>query len=100
MLAADRWDNTCRDKQVVVFTDSIVTKVVVNKDKCCNSLVVEYLHRLFWLPLMSFFSIRAVHLPGSVIDIPESSSRLQEEGQVLQLVFLLQHWFHDDFSVQ
>ena len=94
VLAVNKWAHLWRDKEIVILTDSTVAKAILNKGSCRNKLVMEELRQLFWLSVNYNFTIRAIHIPGCINEIPDSISRLHQTGQVLRLVSILSLWFH------
>jgi len=92
--AVECWAPNWINCDVLVCTDSSVTKAVINKGTCRNELVMDNLRKLFWLTVQYNFRLRAVHIPGSINSLADSISRLHEPGQVLQLHSLLKNWFH------
>ena len=92
--AAERWASTWANGDVVVCTDSMVAKAIINKGTCKNEFIMDRLRKLFWLSVKYNFRIRAVHIPGAINQLADSISRLHEPGQVLHLFSLLKNWFH------
>ena len=75
-----------------------MTKAIINRGTCKNPFVMKYLRRLFWLMVKFNFKLHAVYIPGELNSIPDSISRLHEQGQWTRLCILLKHWFHGDFN--
>ena len=94
-LAAKHWAGAWRDSDVLVGTDSTVTKAVINKGTCKNKYVMAALRELFWLSVHYNFRIRAIHIPGVINQMADAISRLHEPGQILYLRSLLKQWHHN-----
>ena len=92
LLAAERWAPLWQGADITVITDSVVAKAVINKGTCKNPLVMESLRNLFWLQVKYNFRLKAIHIPGSLNDLPDAISRLHEPGQILRLKSLLDNW--------
>jgi len=92
--SVDRWAPQWCNSDVVVHTDSSVTKAIVNRGRSKSPLINCMLRRLFWLSVKYNFSIRAIHIPGTVNVIPDTISRLHEPVKYEKLVLLLSRWFH------
>ena len=95
VCAAKRWAGLWRNCDVVVCTDSTVTKAVINKGTCRNEVVMTALRELFWLTVEYNFRLHAIHIPGSLNQLADAISRLHEPGQILQLHSLLRYWHHN-----
>ena len=68
-------------KDVLIVTDSTVAKAVLNKGRSRSCFVNDLLRELFWLTESFGIRIRAVHCPGALNQLPDSISRLHENGQ-------------------
>lgn len=94
ILGVARFAVQYRNCDIVVVTDSTVAKGIINKGRCKSPYVMNWLREMFWL--MTVFNVRvhAIHIPGSLNQIPDAISRLHEPGQVLRLHSLLKSWYH------
>ena len=98
VLATKHWAHCWSNCDVTVITDSVVAKAVINKGTCHNKFVMEQLRQLFWLSVQYNFKLHAIHMPGVLNQLPDSISRLHEQGQVLRLHPLLKNWHHCAFQ--
>ncbi|CAG2223258.1 unnamed protein product [Mytilus edulis] len=71
------WTN----KRVVVSTENLTTKCIINK----NKTLMTHLRELFWLSATHNFEIRATFFSGCNNVIAEAASRLHEPGQLSRL---------------
>lgn len=94
----ERWAPFWRDSNVVVHTDSTVTKAILNRGRSKHSFVNRLLRRMFWLSVKYNFSVRAIHVPGLINTFPDTVSRLHEKGKCELLVSLLANWSHSPVS--
>lgn len=100
VIATKRWCRQWTNCDIVVCTDSVVTKAIINKGTCKNNLVMGHLRHLFWLSVKHNFRLRAIHVPGAINFIADSVSRLHEKGQYLHLLSLLRNWYHNNEPIQ
>ena len=89
-----RWAKYWRDSDVIVHTDSTVTKAILNKGRSRHPYINKLLRQMFWLCAKYNFSVRAIHVPGLLNTIPDTISRLHEKGKCKQLAMLLANWWH------
>lgn len=94
VYAAHRWAEFWSDSTVLVCTDNVVTKAVINKGTCKNSSVMQGLRGLFWLSVKFNFKLRAIHIPGVFNSLADAISRLHSRGQVVRVCNLLCSWHH------
>lgn len=85
LLAARRWCHLWAHSRVIIHTDSMVAKAILNKGTTRNTAVMPVLRQLFWLAATYNFDLTAVYLPGKLNDRADAISRLQEPGQLLRL---------------
>lgn len=85
ILAIFRWHRKLQDKQVIIHTDNITAKSIVNKGTCKSAYVMNLLRQLFWLQAVFNFSIKAVYIPGKYNVLADCISRLHEKGQLSKL---------------
>lgn len=78
-----------------------VAKAIINKGTCRNRVVMSALRDLFWCQTTHNFRLKAIHMPGSLNQIPDAISRLHEWGQIQRLYSLLCNWHceHFDFNL-
>ncbi len=89
LVAARRWAPLWSNSPVVLHTDSMSAKGVINKGSCRNPVVMKAIRELFWLSASFNFTIRAVFVPGKLNDIPDAISRIHQRGQIHRLFRLL-----------
>jgi hypothetical protein len=94
IYAARRWGHLWSNSKVLVCTDNVVTKAVINKGTCKNALIMHALRGLFWLSVRFNFKLHAVHIPGVFNQLPDAISRLHSRGQGARLRSLLCNWYH------
>ena len=92
--AVARWAPLWAGRTVVVHTDSTVTKAILTKGRSKNAFIIDVLRAVCWRSVTSDFELRAIHVPGSLIGIPDAISRLHETGQSERLARLLSYWHH------
>ena len=56
--------------------------------------LTDVLRAVCWRSVTFDFELRAIHVPGSLIGIPDAISRLHETGQPERLARLLSYWHH------
>ena len=83
-----------------MVTDSTVAKAIINKGHCKNGYVMHHLRQMFWTLVTNNIRVRAIHVPGSLNNIPDAISRLTETGQWLMLRSLLRLWHHGHVLLQ
>jgi hypothetical protein len=96
IMAVHRWAPKWRNSDVVVLTDNVVAKAVINRGHCKSGLVMSFLRQLFWLMVQYNFKLHAVYIPGKLNNLPDAISRLHEPGQASRLTTLLGNWGHSD----
>ena len=79
--AVARWAPLWAGRTVVVHTDSGVTKAILNKGRSKNAFINDVLRAVCWRSVTFDFELRAIHVPGSLIGVPDAISRLRETGQ-------------------
>lgn len=94
ILAVKQWAGQLQNCDVSIITDSTVAKAIINKGRCKNSYVMNWLRHMFWIMVTNNIRVRAIHIPGCMNQIPDAVSRLHENGQVLRLQSLLKLWYH------
>lgn len=92
--AFDKWAHLWVGKRVIIHTDSVVTKCVLNKGWCKNSYVNRLLRVLAFRCARLHISLKAIHIPGVLNVIPDTISRLHEENKVKLLWDLMSKWHH------
>ncbi len=95
LLAFERWAPVWQNKEVTVLTDSMVAKAVLNRGSCRNARVMDKLRDIFWLSVIYNFKLRAIHIPGKLMCLPDAISRIHETGQIPYIVSLLRQWHRD-----
>ena len=93
VLAVGRWAPLWRGERVIVHTDSIVTKCIINKGRSRNAYINCLLRKMAWDCAKLNCNISAVHVAGKVNLMADTISRLHE-GKISQLVQLLSFYHH------
>ena len=78
VLSVIRWGHLWTNKSVVVFTDNMTTKCIINKGSSRNKILMTRLRELFWLSAIHNFDIKAKFISGRNNVIADSASRLHE----------------------
>jgi hypothetical protein len=99
IIGIKHWAECYQGCDITIVTDSTVAKAILNKSRCKSSYMMGWLRNMFWIMMKFNLRVRAIHLPGSLNQIPDSVSRLHEKGQVLRLHSLLKHWYHGSMYV-
>jgi len=94
----ERWAPFWQNSNVIVHTDSTVTKAILNRGRSRLPIVNRLLRRMFWLSVRYNFNVRAIHVPGLINTLPDTVSRLHEKGKCERLVGLLANWSHSPVS--
>lgn len=76
VLAARRWAALWKDRVVIFYTDSMVTKGMLQKGKCRDPVVRSLLKELYMQAVVYNFHIESVHVPGVDNVLADSISRL------------------------
>ena len=76
VLAAERWAPQWVNRHVIIHSDSQAAVTIINKGSTCNSLIMGYLRRLFWLSAIFNFRITARYIKGCDNAIADAISRL------------------------
>ncbi|CAG2224869.1 unnamed protein product [Mytilus edulis] len=99
VLSAMRWGHLWTNKRVVVSTDNMTTKCIINKGSSRNKTLMTQLRELFWLSAIHNFDIRAKFISGRNNVIADAASRLHEPGQLSRLYDkLVSHLFYIPFT--
>lgn len=93
-----RWARFYRDSSVIIHTDSMTTKAILNRGRSRHPYINKLLRQMFWLCAKYNFSVRAIHVPGLLNTIPDTVSRLHEKGKCDLLALLLANWSHSAMS--
>ena len=79
LLALERWAPMLQNKHVIIYTDNVTAKSVINKGTSPSDWLMAYLIRAsFWTQAKYNFSVKAVYLPGRCNLRADSISRLHE----------------------
>ena len=76
VLAAERWAPQWVNRHVIIHSDSQAAVAIINKGSTCNSLIMGYLRRPFWLSAIFNFRITARYIKGCDNAIADAISRL------------------------
>ena len=99
ILSAQRWGHMWANKTVIVSTDNMTTKCVINKGSSKNKQLMILLRKLFWLSAAHNFDIKAKFISGKNNYIADSASRLHEPGQLSKLYDILSSYQLMKFTV-
>lgn len=91
LLAARRWGHLWANSRVIIHTDNMVAKAILNKGTTRNKAVMHVLRQLFWLAVSHNFDLTATYIPGKVNDRADAISRLHQPGQLLRLDSFYSH---------
>ncbi|CAG2223080.1 unnamed protein product [Mytilus edulis] len=89
VLSVLRWGHLWQNKTVIVLTDNMTTKCILNKGSTKNNVLMSLLRDLFWLSARYNFDIKGKFLSGRCNIIADAASRLHEEGQLSRLYDIL-----------
>lgn len=81
-----RWAPLLQDSLVVIETDNVYTKAVINKGACRNEFLMGHLRNLGWLSAMYNFKLHCKHVSGICNYLADSLSRVNDRGHML-------YWF-------
>lgn len=98
VLSVLRWGHLWQNKTVIVLTDNMTTKCILNKGSTKNNVLMSLLRDLFWLSAMYNFDIKGKFLSGRCNIIADAASRLHEEGQLSRLYDILTSYSYIPFS--
>lgn len=91
--AVARWAPCFRDGNLVIHTDSTVTKAIINKGHSPNKFVNCLLRKMAWECARLNCNVRAVHVAGAVNIMADTISRLHEK-KIDLLLCLLERYHH------
>ncbi|CAG2233179.1 unnamed protein product [Mytilus edulis] len=98
VLSVLRWGHLWQNKTVIVLTDNMTTKCILNKGSTKNNVLMSLLRDLFWLSARYNFDIKGKFLSGRCNIIADAASRLHEEGQLSRLYDILTSYSYISFS--
>ena len=84
--AVYKWAHKFRNKHIIIYTDSMTTRAILNKGAARESFIMYHLRNVFWLSVLYDFTIECKHIAGTTNIFADSVSRLHECGHRL-------HWF-------
>ncbi len=87
--AAVKWGHHWENRRVIVYTDNITARSLINKGSTQNIDMMRYLRKLFWISSIHNFSLYAVYLPGKVNILADTCSRLDELDKLSKLYALM-----------
>lgn len=88
VLAIFKWAYLLKNRRVIIYTDNMTAKSVINKMSSRNPVVMVYIRLLFFMQAICNFSIFAVHISGKANRLADACSRLHESDK-LSLVYEL-----------
>jgi hypothetical protein len=91
--AVSRWAPRFQDGNLIVHTDSTVTKAIINKGYSSNPFVNCLLRKMAWDCAKLNCNIRAVHIAGAINIMADTISRLHEH-KIESLLCLLTSYHH------
>ena len=83
VMAIYRWAPALTNSDIIIHTDSMTTKAVLNKGGTRNDYIMEHLRNIFWLSKLYNFTVKCIHLPGYQNDVADSISRMGTKGHFL-----------------
>lgn len=86
VIAIFKWASFLENKRVIIYTDNVTAKSVINKMTSRNPVVMVYIRFLFYMQAVYNFSIFAIHIPGKFNTLADACSRLHEKDK-LSLVY-------------
>jgi hypothetical protein len=89
VVAIFRWVSLLQNKRVIIYTDNVTAKSVINKMTSRNPVVMAYVRFLFFMQAVYNFSIVAVHIPGKHNTLADAVFRLHEKDKLSQVYELL-----------
>lgn len=89
VFAALRWCKSWQNQHVIIHTDNMAAKAIINKGTTNNSTIMAFLRLLFWLSAIYNFRITAVYIPGTENTIADNISRLHEPCHMLNFFWWL-----------
>lgn len=99
ILAIFRWSSMLQNKRVIIYTDNMTAKSVINKMSSKNPVVMLYVRFLFFMQALCNFSVYAIHYPGVQNTLADSISRLHEEHRLSQVYHMLPVYEHKCFTI-
>lgn len=88
-MALYRWAPRLSGYHVVIHTDNITTKAIINKGSTRNNHLMAHLRQIFWLGKMFNFTVSSSHIRGKDNIIADSLSRLDSVGHFLFIYSLM-----------
>ena len=85
IMAVYRLAPTWAGKDILICTDNMTTKAVINKGRSRHQLIRQHLKNVFWLSNMYSFDVKCIHIPGTANYLADAVSRLHSRGH-------LSHW--------
>lgn len=89
LLALRKWRELWRNKFVVIYTDSMVTKYVLTKGSMKNDIGMDFLREIFYILASDNINIIAKHLISKDNIVADALSRLDSEDFALVAAELL-----------
>ena len=89
LFAVRRWAPAWQGARILVGTDSVVAKSIIQKNTCNNPMVLAALREIFWHAVYYDFCIDTFHIPGYLNEVPDAVSRLHTLGEAFRLKSLL-----------
>lgn len=90
LLAARRWGETWRGKEVLVFSDNQAAIGMINKGSTRDEGMMVALRELFWWSAYFDFQLTAIYLPGISNIFADQVSRLGANKRLLQWALINQ----------
>jgi hypothetical protein len=83
--AIERWSDVVRGHRILVYTDNMATRGILNKATSPSPQAVMLLRKLTDLAMQFDFSVRAYHIRGNENTLPDIISRLEYPDYILSL---------------
>ena len=91
LLSARRWCHLWSNKHIIVYTDNMTTKYILNSGTSRNKKSMEWLRELFWLSAINNFHLTARHIKGTDNVLSDRLSRLDDAYTMDQTLAMFNH---------
>jgi hypothetical protein len=89
LLSARRWCHLWTNKHIVVYTDNMTTKYVINSGTSRNKQAMQWLRELFWLSATNNFQLTSRFIKGKDNVLSDRLSRLDEANTIDQTLAMV-----------
>ena len=91
--ALEVWGPAFRGKELLVYTDNLATVAFINKQRAPNNNVRNVLSCMALTALKFDIKLVATYIPGDINELADSISRLNEPGQLIRFMTLLERYY-------